>query len=67
MSIDTTHSIEEDVKTAMEAIEAKRPVPPDVEARLDQHAAELRERTFRQHGFMNSVDLIRQNRDQAGN
>lgn len=66
MSIDTTHSVDEDVKTAMEAIEARSPVPADVAARLDQHAAELRERILRQHGNVNSVDLIRRNRGQLG-
>jgi hypothetical protein len=63
MSIDTTHSVDEDVKTAMAAIEAKRPVPRDVEARLDQHAAEFRERMFRQHGYMNSTAALRQDRE----
>jgi hypothetical protein len=63
MSIQSIPTIEEDVKTATEAIEARRPVPSDVEARLDEYAAEFRERIFRQHGYLDSASMIREDRE----
>ncbi|MDB5384664.1 MAG: hypothetical protein JWM11_310 [Planctomycetaceae bacterium] len=63
MSTETIPAIEEDIKVATEALETGRPAPPDVDARLDAYAAEFRERFVRQHGYFDSLPLIRHDRE----
>lgn len=64
MSIDATHTIDEDIKTVTEAFLAGRRVPADVEARLDEHAVEYRQRLIKQNGLLDlAVPFIRQDRE----
>lgn len=64
MSIDTTHSIDEDIKAVTEAFLAGRPVPSEVDARLDKHAEEFRQRMIERNGLQElSVPFIRQDRE----
>lgn len=63
MTTELQPTVEDDVKAVNDAFLAGRPIPPDVGARIDQRAAEIRERLLREHGPFNSVDLIRQDRE----
>lgn len=64
MSTETLHTIEEDIETATAAFIAGRPVPPEVDARIAERAAEARERVFREHGELDiSVTYVRQSRE----
>jgi hypothetical protein len=64
MNAATIPTIEEDVKTVTEAFLAGRLVPPDVDARIAERAAEARQRIFEQHGFLDiAVPYIRQDRE----
>ena len=64
MSIDTVHTAEEDMQTVTDAFLAGRPIPPDVAKRVEERATELREKLFREQGFMNiAVSSIRESRE----
>lgn len=62
-TIDTTPTVQDDIQIATEAIEAGRPVPPEVDARLDAYAAEFRERFVRENGYFDSLPIIHQDRE----
>ena len=63
-SIDTTPAIEEDIRTATEAVLSGRPIPPDVRQRSEERSADFRRRMFEQHGLQDmGVSLIRQARE----
>jgi hypothetical protein len=64
MSIDTVHTAEEDAQAVTEAFLAGRPIPPDLAARVEERAAELREQIFRERGYLNiAVSSVRESRE----
>jgi hypothetical protein len=64
MSTETTTVLEQDIKAVTEAFLAGRPVSPDIEARLDKHAEEFRQRMIERNGLQElSVPFIRQERE----
>ena len=61
---ETLPTLEDDIKAVTEAFLAVRPVPPEVEARLDKHALEFRKRIFEQNGYLDiAVPYTRETRD----
>ena len=64
MRIDTVHTVEEEVQTVADAFLAGRPIPPEVAARVQIRAAELREQIFRERGYLNiAVSSVREFRE----
>jgi len=64
MTTETIPTIEEDVQVVTEAFLTGRPVPPDVDARIAERAAEARERIFREQGELDiAVPYIRESRE----
>ena len=64
MTTETIPTIEEDIQVVTEAFLTGRPVPPDVDARIAERAAEARERIFRERGELNiAVPYIRESRE----
>ena len=51
MSIDTSHTVEEDLQAVNEALATGRPLDPEVAKRIDERAVEFRERMIREKGF----------------
>ena len=61
---ETLPTLEDDIKAVTEAFLAVRPVPPEVEARLDKHALEYRKRIFEQNGYLDiAVPYTRETRE----
>ena len=64
MNTEPLSTIEEDIEVATEAFVTGHPVPPDVDARIAERAAEARELIFREQGELNiAVPSIRQSRE----
>jgi hypothetical protein len=64
MSVESVPTIEDDIKTVTEAFLAGRPIPPDVGARIEERAADIREQVFQEHGYLNiAVPLTRESRE----
>ena len=64
MTTETLPTLEDDIKVVTEAFLAGRPVPPEVEARLDERAAEFRKRIFEQNGYLDiAVPYTRETRE----
>lgn len=54
-------TLDEDLKVLNEAFQAGRPVPLDVDARLEERAAAFRERILQQQGLLDiAVPYLRQ-------
>lgn len=54
-----------DNQAVLEHLLSKKPIPPDVRARIRGRAAKITERIKQQHGVLNiAVELIRDARDQ---
>ena len=64
MSTGSLPTIEEDIKIVTEAFLKGRTVPPDVEARLDEHAVEFRKRIVEMNGLLDvAVPYTRESRE----
>lgn len=64
MSIDIIPTLDEDLKAVNDAFQAGRPVPPDVNARLEERAAAFRKRMLQQQGALDiAVPYLRQARE----
>ena len=64
MSIDIIPTLDEDLKAVNDALQAGRPVPPDVNARLEDRAAAFRKRMLQQQGALDiAVPYLRQARE----
>ena len=64
MTTEAPTTIEEDIKVVTEAFLKGGPVPADVEARLDEHAADFRQRIFEKNGLLDiAVPYTRESRE----
>ena len=64
MSTEIIPTLEEDIKAVTDAFLAGRPISPDVDARLEERAAEFRERIFREQGELDiAVPYLRESRE----
>ncbi len=64
MTTETIPTIEDDIKAVTEAFLNRRPIPADVGARIEERAAEVRERIFNEQGYLNiAVPFVRQDRE----
>ena len=64
MSTDTVPSAVDDMHAVSEAVLAGRPIDLAVTLRIEERAAEFRERMIRDHGLLDiSVPLTRQSRE----
>ena len=64
MTTETLPTLEDDIKAVTAAFLTRGSVPPEMEARLDEHAMEFRKRIFEQNGYLDiAVPCIRENRE----
>ena len=64
MSTDTIPSAVDDMHAVSEAVLAGRPIDPAVVLRIEERAAEFRERMIRDHGLLDiCVPLTRESRE----
>jgi len=64
MTTEPLPTIKEDIKVVAEASVKGRSVPPAVEARLDEHAAEFRKRNIEMNGLLDvAVPYTRESRE----
>ena len=66
MSIDTTRNdVMDDMQAVADAMAARRPVDPEVAARVRERSRRVQEELLKKHGIREiAVDLIRSVRDQ---
>lgn len=64
MTTELHPTLDEDLKALNDAFQAGRPVPPDVDARLEERAAAFRQRILQQQGPLDiAVPYLRQDRE----